>query len=105
MRRQKSQGDTPTGDSLAPLKHKRNLLEKEMQERASFIEELQKSGASESKIEDERKKLQELENVAFKVRSCFALNIIYAEEYYHQENLWGLGFQERLDKETKATEH
>jgi hypothetical protein len=38
-----------------------------MQERVSLIAELEKAGASELKIEDERKKLQELETVAYKV--------------------------------------
>jgi len=71
LRRQKSQpNDTmntyPFDASMGP-RQKRNLLEKEMQERVSLIAELEKAGASELKIEDERKKLQELETVAYKV--------------------------------------
>lgn len=50
-------------------RQKRNLLEKEMHELVSLITELKKNGAPENQIEDERKKLQELENVAYKVSS------------------------------------
>lgn len=56
-----------TDPSLGP-RQKRSLLEKEMQERVNLIEELQKSGASTGRIEEERKRLQELENFAFRVR-------------------------------------
>lgn len=52
--------------SLGP-RQKRTLLEKEMQERVSLIEELQKSGFSTTRIEEERKRLQDLENFAFRV--------------------------------------
>jgi len=73
LRRQKSQTSESIGglaieSGLGP-RQKRNLLEKEMQERVSVITELKKIGAPEFQIEDERKKLQELENVAYKVRN------------------------------------
>lgn len=55
-----------TDPSLGP-RQKRSMLEKLMQERVSLIDEMKKAGASPSQIEDERKKLQELENVAFRV--------------------------------------
>jgi len=57
-----------TDPTLGP-RQKRSMLEKEMQERVSLIDEMKKSGVSPSQIEEERKKLQELENFAFRVRS------------------------------------
>lgn len=60
-----------TDPTLGP-RQKRSMLEKEMQERVNLIEELQKSGASASKIEEERKRLQDLENFAFRVRIWFS---------------------------------
>lgn len=54
-----------TDPSVGP-KQKRSMLEKEMQERISLIDELNKAGAPPAQIEEERRKLQELENVAFR---------------------------------------
>ncbi|CAL8120556.1 unnamed protein product [Orchesella dallaii] len=54
-----------TDPSVGP-RQKRCMLEKEMQERISLIDELNKAGSPQSQIEEERRKLQELENVAFR---------------------------------------
>ena len=77
LRRQKSQ----TGENLPSFvtdaalgpRQKRTLLEKEMNERVTLISELKRKGVSQSLIEEERRRLQELENVAFRVnaRICF----------------------------------
>jgi hypothetical protein len=72
LRRQKStlgENNLPSflADPHLGPRQKRSLLEKEMQERVSLIDEMKKSGVSPSQIEEERKKLQELENFAFRV--------------------------------------
>jgi len=74
LRRQKSEHvhsssySVPAAASGEGRGPKKTMLEKEMQERANCINELKSRGAPQSQIEEERKKLQELENLAFKVR-------------------------------------
>lgn len=72
LRRQKStqaqESNLPaflTDPTVGP-RQKRSMLEKEMQERICLIDELNKAGSPQAQIEEERRKLQELENVAFR---------------------------------------